>query len=202
MAKKLYIGASTVAHKTKQIYLGSGNVAHRISAGYIGVNGAARKFYPPEVLYHVWNRYTVEYATTYTYTLSDREPSRLNEEGRFRIEYTKSFTFNIYTGKFTISNYTTAWQWSDVDTSSAIYFAGIQSGSHSYLESVNCPPGTYPFLFCYENRYLYRVESYETGEIETAGSFIDEVLSTAYNTYPSNGRSGSYWYIYQGTRYV
>lgn len=45
MAKKTYVGLSSIARNVKKMYVGVNGIAHKVKKAYIGVNGIARLFY-------------------------------------------------------------------------------------------------------------------------------------------------------------
>lgn len=216
MAKKLYIGASLVAHKAKQIYLGSGNVAHRIVAGYIGVSGTARKFYPSGYL---WNRYSVSYTTSHTPIIVSEDTidfGRNCEFGQYSLVY--SYT----SGYSSSSNNYLYWlergdripnprEIDDLSNGTVFYalesWIGMNSGNVSYIRAdfgLNSRVSDWRMTEftklsgSYGGTLRRRIHGSVKQSIPAIGSYIDQITSENRNAYPDNGVSGSYWYVFQG----
>lgn len=205
MAKKIYIGASSVAHKVKQLYIGSGNVAHRIKVGYIGVGGTARKVFPSG---YVWNRYNVTNVVTYyeqwlaraNYDIvSDSETiGRLggyrfdSQNGHFIITSNDIVTSNVERIR-NLPNNTTFYVGYENDIS-------ITSGNVNWIRGTTTGSFVQINIFTKSSDYMLHWEKYGVGRTsnQTPGAYIDQVTSENRNAYPDNGISGSYWYVYQG----
>ena len=202
MAKSVYLGDGN-SHKVKKMYEGNGT-AQKIKKGYIGdSSGKARLFFSSGYRWerynikteYRWGRYTISYHKSYAGTIYDR----------FTAESTNQYYMNkqpeIVNGKFVFSNYgvTNFYEGLSVVVSESQYwqFEGPNSnyvytntngvieyvGNNTYELSRRTPTDPSP------SATMYIVGT-------TPGTLIDYVYSTNKSTYPTNGASGNYYYLY------
>lgn len=207
MAHETYIGVNNIAQNVNKIWVGNNGVAKKVKRGYIGdANGIARLFFNNS---YVWNRYKLITTTTYKWD-------------RYDIVNKLTKTDWSYVGGCPIAGNSPVSIWYDAEMTREdyVYFSKSympcytqNSGGGSSIvnsrgerDSIKAYKG---YVYCknkdgyYDNRYqdvsgstnmnppLYLPQ-------EGAGTKRGSVSSTTFQ-YPSNGKSGNYWYIYTGS---
>lgn len=146
---------------------------------------------------HKWERYSV--TTRSEYTAVAGATQRIDAYGMW-VYYSTSYTINQSTGKFTlpaatvyqikseeavnycvgkyINNFNGSVSTTEIDRISKITKISMESGN---LVATYIP-------------YTSKLTTYTE-----KGSFVDTVESDAASAYPSDGVSGSYWYVYVGS---
>ena len=119
----------------------------------------------------------IEYSGGY-YTLVDYESGYGTVNGREYITYPSGLAYSIV--DYTENTYGQMYLGPVYRISSSSSFE-IWAGDYSDLDN------------------YYTIYSLEYGTVYSCGStYYGTVTSTSSSTYPKNGKSGSYWYIYQG----
>lgn len=158
---------------------------------------------------YVWKRYNIQTTTSSTYTEYSSSKS-INSSGNVPYKTSdgklyKTKTFNNSTGAFTLSSSAAAtigskplvyWinQQSDLNTVQYYtnqgyrYFYGNNNDCY-YIRGTSLSNITCPFTL---TRYYGAKQT-----TNSQGSYIDLVTSTNPDAYPTNGISGSYWYVKQ-----
>ena len=202
MSKGLFLGSNEIARKGTDLYVGVNGVARKVSKGYVGIDGVAREFWPR---YHVWNRYTIATVTVNSVLFEDLGSWgftwNVGGGGSIYVYYTYSEA--TIQNAPVINNYwnTSAFQYDDLKRLGNSVWVSFQ---YRYNEKA------YPYVMVYivdrggsgdgiEYRYNRRATLQQTPQ-QQQGTYIDQVFSVQPNTYPQNGISGSYWYVYQGTQ--
>lgn len=217
MARRIYISNGT-ARRARTLYVGVNNAARRVTAAYIGVGGSARKIYPGSYL---WNRYNVKSEYQYTpYVMSDTNIA-FSRNAEFR-QYSLITSYRT-----SVSNNTFLFILDQGDripnpdeieelTNGTVFYAfegwcyyigtssgqslneiradfGLSSGaSGQQMVQFTKISGTYG------GTVNKKVWSSSRTTVYSQGSYIDQVVSDNRSAYPDNGRSGNYWYVYQG----
>ena len=192
MSKKIRISTSSAARNCKNCYVGVNGQSRKVIKGYIGINGVAHQFWPSG---YTWNYYKVECTLTWDHPgtgssmyfssaldggmYATVESVSLNDDGSyyyqletFRPTSSTSWPAGFYPIKL-IDSRNNVWQFRDPNETDdvGIFFIGFER------------PNTFW-------RYNAEIE-------ESAGKMIGQVQSDDISAYPSNGRSGKYWYILQ-----
>lgn len=143
-----------------------------------------------------WGRYNVVEQEYYKET----ESNNSNQYCRYLegSTYATSYGFSTTTGKYTLRSIVEA-----TSSARAGYVQSVPSPSMSGSKLITTTPGTYSQICrmiksndAMRWRYM-RAEI--AGYTDTKGSYIDDVSSTSSSAYPSNGASGSYWYVSKGS---
>lgn len=168
-------GLSTGSHSCKVIvYDTKDNSSEKTTTG-------ATKLY-------TWERYSVNATYSYSYSVGSKAGS-YNENpaqpaGGYRA------TFNYCTGTWI--------------KGSQLYWCQMSGYSFCYTSSSR------PYYYCYtgcwgcsswNKRYnydYYNIDVTSTPHYSKGSTKYSDVTSTNSSTYPSNGASGSYWYVYKG----
>ena len=205
MSKKLYVSSAGIAHKTTKLRVGINNVSRNVVKGYVGVNGIAKQFWPVDPIY-VWNRYNAEYPTVYkienwstvisgcTHACSARYSPvctnyTIENNGTFVLSGEETTRYNPGTFYVTSVSIIGDNLISDVSGTAGTYKIGETDLYEVYLHSTS-----------FNISYAYRANfTTEKGDAEK-GALVDQVTSTISDQYPSDGVSGSYWYVYVGER--
>ena len=203
MSRKIYISAGT-SRKIKQSYIGSGNVSRKIKAAYIGIDGHARKFWPA---IYKWARYSLQLMYIYDkHATSYRNVGSVYYEGvgtnsgwAFSgVIGAKTMTFDKYSGLFTLSDIYTV----NTDYGDSWFATSYSNGYLGYTSTASA--GTFDRIYQCSNSPGWgasiSISNVSWSSEAIAGNYIEEVASTS-QSYPSNGQSGNYWYIYKGTEY-
>ena len=213
MSKKIYIGQSDLAKEVKDLYIGISEQAKRVEKAYIGVNGIAKQIYPGIVIYG-WNRYSIK--TTYTWDRYSVDTSILwmkDSEGELvednSCSYEMGFTIYGHLSVTTEGEYVTGF---GRGKTAVIYFknGGSSLGGLTYDLYKEGPDDKSYYKFrtfshsssstgssqhytltweLYRSRLYYSKGSTKYGSVSSASS----------NAYPSNDKSGSYWYVSRGS---
>lgn len=205
MARKVYIGNNNVARNVKKIYVGVNGVARKVKKGYIGdSSGKARLFYAAET--YKWNRYNIK--TTYKwnrYTIETYKSGHVSYGGGGSrvIQWNGTVWFFDRVPDFENGRWNTehgSGSWNGVDPGDWVSIGTISSslGGTLYLASQRVErewvDGELISTF-----YYSQTARLITSETDSPGSLVGEVTSTSSGTYPSNGVSGSYWYVSNGS---
>lgn len=192
MSKKIRISTSGTARNCKNCYVGINGQAHKVTKGYIGINGVAHQFWPSG---YTWNYYNIECMLTWdrpgtgtsmyftsaldNYIYATVESVSLNDDG--------SYYYQLDTFRPT----------SSTDYPSGFYpikLVDIRNNVWEFRDPNETDDvGIFYITFSRPNtfwRYNSQIE-------ERTGSMIGQVQSDDISAYPSNGRSGKYWYILQ-----
>lgn len=209
MAKITYIGNGS-SHKVKKIYIGDGT-SKKVKKGYIGENNLSKIFFSGEtqwnryniVTTYKWNRYTIKETPIYTtYEDWDRISNRYSEMqigsgGRARVY--------VWRTRPTITNgvcerYDRTTNLSGSGGPLLAGYVGLTSNPYTLYQDV----GSFldydqNVIMHYEGEWVRTTDRVQTGTQQSQGSFVDAVTGTTSNQYPSNGVSGSYWYVSNGS---
>lgn len=197
MAKGIHAGVGDVAKKVKQLYIGVDDVARKITKAYVGVDGVARQVWPS----YTWQRYSVDTLTTYfwdQYSVS----STTQYTGNVNISYasgsmtvTWSPTYSRYDPpRIDGNNWDNCvggtwngwdppgdWVCRSVRLNYPMYYVtAIEDASGSAVKI------SYSKMATAATRTVYSQGTTSYGQVSSANS----------GAYPSNGKSGSYWYVY------
>lgn len=210
---KLYFGNGT-SRKVKKGYIGVGNVAKLFySSGYVW-----KKYNTTERDIYYWDRYVALLSWDYSsynrpnlgwrrfpnnvkcYAQTTREHCRvynydaspdIQDNGIIRSlalgdllrGTTESTADNFHSGTCLISNYRYD---EDEDT---LYLQVVPTPESKNVEDIQYMEYC---TFVSGSRW----EGYNFYKSNTRGNYIDEVSSTSSGSYPQNGVSGNYWYVY------
>lgn len=208
MAKVVYTGVSSKARKCKALYVGVNNKARKIKKGYVGVSNKARLFYNNAILY-TWYKYNV--TTGYSFTISsssDRITAHSAKAGYYaELVVNSGSTFERYI-VYTISRYfyqRDADDFSQFSTSCIYMVAQVPSngwiigfGTELQATYAATSDGKYIFLPSSISRQSMSGSQYIGSVFTTVdikGSYVGTVTSYNQNAYPTDGVSGSYWYV-------
>ena len=211
--KKMYLGNGT-SRKVKKGYIGVGNTARLFySSGYVW-----KKYNTTEKNIYYWDRYqalsswdysqynrpnlgwrrfpntvkcyaqtTREHCRVYNYDASpdiqDNGIIRSLALGDLLRGTTESTADNFHSGTCLISNYRYD---EDEDT---LYLQVVPTPDSRNVEEIQYMDYC---TFVSGSRW----EGYNFYKSNTRGNYIDEVSSTSSGSYPLNGVSGNYWYVY------
>ena len=213
MPRDIYLSPNGLSVRTNKLYIGINEVSRPISKVYIGVDGVSKQVWPK---IYKWNRYSVkttnEYKSSYK---SDGSDTRYiaNEDGLLTKKFPTEMTFDSSTGKFNISEpklfeiskdvsypniyyttYCTKTRYGD-----NLYITGIEDteeGEYDSIYEVKAVYGRWDDVGTWPKYGIYT--SSLVSSTESQGDFITSVTSTSRNAYPNNGKSGNYWYVFQG----
>ena len=145
-----------------------------------------------------WGRYEIETVSTYQVDTLSEEQYYTYGAGTYR----SSYTFDRYTGLFTL-------------TGSVFDGTNLSNGYSGYCTMSRGSLGRYNLNGNASNvsqiKYIRRYGSTtsvftadtllakQSGTEDRKGSYIDDVSSTSSSAYPSNGVFGSYWYVSSGS---
>ena len=222
MAKVVYTGVSNKARKCKALYVGVNNKARKVKKGYVGVNNKARLFYSSDVIY-TWKRYNVKSTTTTTWSATNNNTSiyahvvkntskyihkiNMDNDAAITASYQCNTTDlinclnNSLDGKYlAIASYER-----DTSASSSKTIYQLNGLGRTANIKVN---GTVLFkvgsgqVLYNSNLYAYNISLYTltstSNTTYSCGTYIDTVTAANNpNAYPTNGKSGNYWYIKQ-----
>lgn len=205
MARKVYIDNNNVARNVKKIYVGVNGVARKVKKGYVGdSSGKARLFYTAET--YKWNRYNI--TTKYKwnrYTIETYKSGSVSYGGGGSrvIQWNGTVWFfdrvpDFENGRWDITH--GSGTWNGVGAGDWVSIGTISSGSGGtlYLASQKVERkwvnGEY-----ISTLYYSQTANLITTDSNTRGSLIGGVTSTSSSAYPSNGISGSYWYVSNGS---
>ena len=211
MAKVVYTGVSNKARKCKALYVGVNNKARKVKKGYVGVSNKARLFYNNAILY-TWYKYNV--TTGYRFHInssSDRITAGSAKAGYYaELVVNSGSTLNGYI-VYTISRYFNK-RFADSDYSefstNCIYMVA-QVPSNGWIIGFDTQfaathaatsDGEYIFLPSSISRQSMSGSQYigsVFNSVDIKGSYVGTVTSYNQNAYPTDGVSGSYWYILQ-----
>ena len=213
MSKGIYIGNSN-AKKVKKMYLGNGT-SRKVKKGYIGVGNVAKLFYSSG---YVWKKYNTNTTNTYhwnKYSITTKidghtlgwGPTEDIDVARNERIYS-SIEFDSDRGDLRIDR-----------NSGEMVYEVIYDPRDDNLDALigwyQAPTRPTIVNDCYKIVAVYGTRGnlviecggkyceIEPNETEERGSLLGSVTSTSRNTYPTNGISGSYWYVYdrQDTSY-
>lgn len=228
MSKNVLVGVDGLAREAENLWVGVDGKARRVKSAYVGVNGVARKIWPKIV--YVWNRYNIEYDYTRTSLTPNYAGTGQNRFSWYKVlsipnGVNNAYAHGIYESDF---NYETG-EWDNV-YSRTTYRNGTQSAlskSYIWIFSTTNYGGQSVKSIAYEfassgSRTSSLCEIGEGDYYDLAGSgvyvhnlsrlsvynstskqgstLLGRVTSENRNTYPTNGISGNYWYVYQGTQ--
>lgn len=208
MAKVVYTGVSSKARKCKALYVGVNNKARKIKKGYVGVSNKARLFYNNAILY-TWYKYNV--TTGYRFNItssSDRITAGSANAGYYaELVINSGSTFDksiVYTiSRYFYQRYSD--DFSQFSTSCIYMVAQVPSngwiigfGTELQASYAARSDGKYIFLPSDISRQSMSGSQYigyvfATHDIK--GSYVGTVTSYNQNAYPTDGVSGSYWYV-------
>jgi len=144
---------------------------------------------------YTWSKYNTTSTKVYSYSISPTETS-LSSYCRFKgnSNYYKNtkIVFNNTTGRLTFNTCTTV-RGSSMSGGYSSYVSSDRTYYYRFgTRSSNC--GGY-YYYC---AYLFTISS---SDVFSKGSTsYGTVTSTSASTYPTNGYSGSYWYVYEGIK--
>lgn len=209
MARKVYIGNANVARNVKKIYVGVNGVARKVKKGYIGdSSGKARLFYTAET--YKWNRYNI--TTTYKWnrytveTYLNGTVTTQNISGSMVITWNRDpECFHRRLPRWSSSNQ--EWNtdrgsgtWGGVDPGDYISIdRWDNNGNNTIYEADREVEREWVDGELISTFYYSAIISCRVTETDSPGSLVGEVTSTSSGTYPSNGVSGSYWYVSNGS---
>ena len=198
MARKVYIGNANVARNVKKIYVGVNGVARKVKKGYIGdSSGKARLFYTAET--YKWNRYTIETYLNGTVTTQNRSGSMVITWNRDPAAFHRRLPrwdssrqeWNTDRGSGT---------WGGVDPGDYISIdRWDNNGNNTIYEADREVEREWVDGELISTFYYSAIISCRVTETNSPGNLVGEVTSTSSGTYPSNGVSGSYWYVSNGS---
>lgn len=222
MSKNVLVGVDGLAREAENLWVGVDGKARRVKSAYVGVNGVARKFWPKIV--YVWNRYSINYNIVETfqrkYYGSNYYYSYILRNVSGNLVYRYGTTTQQTAWPFNIVSKSNLYVNNTVYVSTGAFFAVspveyevgenpplswyvIRENGTSLVRGrlyYDNPPNSstnsvYVALGELSEPGLYRINRQAS-----QGSYVGQVTSENPNTYPQNGQSGSYWYVYQGTQ--
>lgn len=223
MAKVVYTGVSNKARKCKALYVGVSNKARKIKKGYVGVSNKARLFYTSDVIY-TWQKWSVNSTTNTTYstqtvTTGIYAHMVVNRYAEIRATDISSTSISYNMLRCYSCNYTDIWKCMnntysgdfmhilgyEIDSSAwsiySIYQLHGQQGNTSWhtgelffrLGNRSTPYNTN--LTAYDVDIYKLVVSTSTSYSKGSTYYGTVTATNNPNAYPTNGRSGSYWYV-------
>ena len=206
MAKSVFLGGeSGNSRKIKQIFIGESNgLCRKVKKGFIGdSSGKARLFYTSDT--YKWNRYNI--VTNYKwnqYTVETVSSGYVSYGGggSRQIQWNGTVWFfdrvPTYNGRWDTTHGSGTWNGVDAGDWVSIGSISGSSGGTLYLASQKVERkwvnGEY-----ISTLYYSQTANLITTDSNTRGSLIGGVTSTSSSAYPSNGISGSYWYVSNGS---
>ena len=148
---------------------------------------------------YTWTKWSI--SSTFVYELDKNAGTRTTTNMSLMSRGTPwgSYSFNKNNGRFSVSGYLTSMaDGGDVGTIWTMGGCSCTRG-HSYIEIVTCKSSAHwigsNYGYCIE---LKKYSSKSTRTDKKGTTQYSDVTSTSSSAYPSNGASGSYWYVYKG----
>ena len=184
----------------------------------------ARRGSRQTVIYYVWNRYNRVSTTRYRWNRYNVNSTTTYYWDRYNLVETKTYawnrydTINIYNKVISTedgvvnSNYNYWYSYDNIANISinGVIFIGLREKLISTGIFTNCwiavsaNPTSIYYVTSYNKLESDRIEFHYKNRAfievrQDMGDFIDVVTSTSSSQYPSDGASGDYWYVYDGS---
>lgn len=196
-----YFGIGDKARGANKIYLGVDGVAREVKKMYLGVDGKARLVYPN----NTWKKYTTNEVLTYyweKWKLAYNFTKESKSVSRIKIYF--NTMYNMYTSGPSINTNTAETDaWFSFTSGPTGPVAGSQVQTSRYVEEYSLSENTTVVWYLsvkgsgYTQYREYSGTEYTISKTAKKGSTsYGEVSSTIQSKYPTNGQSGSYWYVY------
>ena len=183
--------------------MNSGGSRKTTSSAFANINAVSKQIFPylSETEY-VWNKYSISTKQIYEQAYNTVSKVTLSYRGKYFCG--NSITFNKTNGTFTINSPGQSGEFT-TNASLPYDYVNVDGSSSSGLSKVYyAVSGTFKTSSSASNFYMtvsygeMRIYYAKSTTQQTQGSYLGQVTSTSSSTYPSNGISGSYWYVYQG----
>ena len=189
------------------LYNSIGGSRKTTSSAYANINGSRKQIFPySATTIYTWNRYytETEYSTRYhlwtnyeEYYPYDDKLANYGGNLYYGTNYSISGSVIKLTGVKTVNRSGGSWS----IPSGSYYWLEKGSGTFGCIQSMDMSTYEYDQVTLwygdimdeYLDMYIFqRIEEEET----VKGELRDQVTSSSRNTYPDNGVSGSYWYVF------
>lgn len=215
MARKIYYGTNNTAKRIVKAYAEKNLRATAVKKIYVGVDNKAKQVFPG--MYR-WNKYSTKTVYVYKkYEIANKTEYELKKQ-----------TVNYYYTRYKDVSGSCAYE-NDVDiltdrgvfvinkrrpiptiNNSRIFFTNYEytemASQYDKLSKTYCEIGETATIYTTTltntaNEYAVSIWKFDEKEVMDRGQYIQDVQSS-YEQYPSDGPSGSYWYVFSHSAVV